>query len=425
MTQPQQPWRPDTPPVGPAFLPPAQPRPTPMPGWQQRTQPAWTPTPTPPGWGTPSQVTAPRGAYYRPQPAPRKQGLAAPVTVVVTLLLAVALVFQVLGGIGNKTMREISGPRPVPQAPVLNDPVPSHEAEVTAALSTGVVLVNGETATGTSAGSGIILTESGLVLTNYHVVADTTELVVETADGGARYGATLLGRNAWQDVAVLQLAGASGLPIAPLGDGPVAVGDQVTAVGNANGRGRLVASTGGVTQLDAAIRLPSVFGGYGVDLLEGLIEFSAGAVPGYSGGPTFDAADRVIGVTSAGSDEVSHAMVTYSIPIGTAMQIADDIINERQSDQTRVGPGPWLGITIGGDNVPVATSILDDSPAARAGLTTGSTITSFRGVQISTASDLLKLLESSDPGETLELAWTDEAGTPREGFVTLGTSPTN
>lgn len=346
------------------------------------------------------------------------------------LLLIVALLASGLGGwrylqltVGDPPRRSATTPREPIVRPT--GPIPTHAAEVTPELSRGVVMITGESGTGLSHGTGIVLTSTGLILTNYHVVSDTRALQVVIADTKATYPATLLGRNVWADVAVLQLEGASGLTTALLDDDGVKVGDAVVAVGNANGQGFLVATGGGVQNVDASVRLPSAFGGYGTDQMTQMIQSSAGAVPGYSGGPTFDDDHEVVGVTSAGREQVSEFMTSYSIPIEIATRIADDIIAGRESAQTRVGPGPWMGITLGAEDITLVTSVSAGGPAALAGLTTGSTITSFNAQPTETASALLQALESTDPDERIAMTWVDEFGAERSGEIVLGTSPTN
>lgn len=292
-------------------------------------------------------------------------------------------------------------------------------------MSDGVVLINGELDDGFSSGTGIVLSDSGLVLTNYHVVAGTTYLTAQPAGGSRNYQADLLGRNIWADVALLQLRGAGGLVTADLAADPVRIGDRVIVVGNGDGGGVLLASGGSVIDIDAAVSLESAFGGYGFDEAVGMIQSTAGAIPGYSGGPTYNDAIQVVGVTSAGQDPDDEEMITYSIPIETATAIAEDIAAGRESEQTRIGPVGWLGVDFGTRNVAVVTAVQQGSPAEMIGLTAGSTINSYDSHPINSASGFLRIAESYDPGDVVVVAWQDEQGQPRETTVTLATSPTN
>lgn len=370
-------------------------------------------------WGS-----LPQQAPARPQPPAKRRQVALWATVMVVLLAAFALVSWQLAAPAEVGLRNGFHPRP----PITKDEsrhIPTYSTAVTAQMSVGVVFIEGQLDDGVASGTGIVLDESGLVLTNYHVVADTTGVQAQVADTGTNFTADVLGRNVWADVALIQLEGAAGLATATIAGEPVVPGDPVVAVGNGDGGGVLLATGGGVTALDATVSLESAFGGYGWEDATGMIESSAGAIPGYSGGPTFNDRTEVVGVTSAGQDPVSDEMTTYSIPIDTATGITDDIAAGRQSEQTRVGPGAWLGIELGSHNIPVVSTVEPGSPAKIVGITPGSTIDTFAGEPVNTASGLLKVLESHDPDETVEVTWTDEQGDAHEAMMTLGTSPTN
>ena len=434
---------------GPGPLRAAPPAPTPAwltaPPAPLRPQPA--PVLPPRSWGPPTAMPyqqrypyplpsqTPGGSSVVPRPQRRgvgSLGWIALAGLVLVLVLTLVAAIQTGWLHAASTGRVPNPPRPAPAdgpegptGPSQEGPIPTYQAQVTPELSAGVVLITGMADYGRSSGSGMVLTPDGLVLTNYHVVADTQTLSVEIADTGQSYDAVLVGRNVWSDVALLQLQAASGLTTVELSERAVKTGDEVVAIGNADGGGVLLGTGGSVTALNATIWLESAFGGYGTDPMTGLIESTMGAVPGYSGGPTFDTDGQVVGVTSAGYDEVATAMVTYSIPIDSAMHIVDDILGGNETEQTRIGPGPYLGVGLGEEDVPTITGVTPGSPAELAGLTVGSTITSFNGTQVTRANALLKLMESSEPGQQVEIIWTTEYGEVREALVTLATSPLN
>ncbi|GAA2182376.1 hypothetical protein GCM10009785_21430 [Brooklawnia cerclae] len=397
----------------------------------------------PTGWQAPTQWPAPQGQPWGGEGAGSLQAVhgagqrtaTQPVVPLWREVVAAIIVLALaLGAAGawivdgatpsNRSTPITRHPLPQVQRPAQN-PTSTHQVTVTPDLSVGVVLVWGELTDSESAGSGIVLTDSGLVLTNYHVVADTFALTVEVPTTGDTYDATVVGRNMWADVALLQLAGASGLQPAAIDHDGLAVGDQVTAVGNADGGGVLVGSGGSVTSVDASVTLPSNFGMYGTDTLSGLIRSTAGAIPGYSGGPTFDSDAEVVGMTSAGRTRVSNDMTTFSIPIGSALEIVDDIVAGHETEHTRIGPAAWLGVSLGAADRPAVTYVQPGSPAEVAGLSPGSTITAFGGIAVETANALLRLVESTDPGDRVDLEWTDEAGIAQAAPVVLGTSSTN
>lgn len=146
----------------------------------------------------------------------------------------------------------------------------------------------------------MVLTPDGKVLTNYHVVAGTQALEVTIADSGAAYAATVLGFDQSKDVALLQLADASGLATITVDTDEVSVGDPVAAVGNAGGNGKLVRAPGEVVRLNRSLTVNSDSPWGSQEDLSGVIETTAGAVPGHSGGPMFDAEGEVLGITTAG-----------------------------------------------------------------------------------------------------------------------------
>lgn len=153
---------------------------------------------------------------------------------------------------------------------------------------------------GEAAGSGIVLTSDGLVLTNHHVVEGATEISVTIPSTGRTYTASVVGTDADKDVALLQLQGASDLATADFDDDGVSTGETLTAIGNAEGRGELVAASGAVTDTDRGITTSSTSGEES-EQLSGLIEFQADVVSGDSGGPVLDSDGQVVAMTVAAS----------------------------------------------------------------------------------------------------------------------------
>lgn len=153
---------------------------------------------------------------------------------------------------------------------------------------------------GEAAGSGIVLTSDGLVLTNHHVVEGATEISVTIPSTGRTYTASVAGTDADKDVALLRLQGASDLATADFDDDGVSTGETLTAIGNAEGRGELVAASGAVTDTDRGITTSSTSGEES-EQLSGLIEFQADVVSGDSGGPVLDSDGQVVAMTVAAS----------------------------------------------------------------------------------------------------------------------------
>ncbi|WP_323095638.1 S1C family serine protease [Intrasporangium sp. YIM S08009] len=175
------------------------------------------------------------------------------------------------------------------------------------------------------AGTGIVLTASGRVLTNDHVIAGAASIAVVDLATGRRYPARVIGDSPTDDAAVLQLENAGGLRTAPLGDSStVAVGQTVTGVGNAGNAPGTSAAVGTVTALGQAITARDV-GATRAERITGLIETSADVQPGDSGGPLLDASGLVVGMdTAAATNRRTGATEAgYAIPIDHAIEVAN------------------------------------------------------------------------------------------------------
>lgn len=196
----------------------------------------------------------------------------------------------------------------------------------TATQAAGVVVVETRLAdqSGVAAGTGMVLTASGLVLTNNHVVEDGNAIRVTIPSTGRTYAATVVGANAAGDVAVLKLTEASGLTTVTLDDEQdLAPGDAVTGIGNAGGTGTLVAASGTVTALDQQVTTQAE-GETASESLTGLIETDAAIQAGDSGGPLLDDEGEVVGMDTAAS--VVGRSIGYAIPITTAISVAKQIV---------------------------------------------------------------------------------------------------
>src|SRR5882757_5368163 len=153
-----------------------------------------------------------------------------------------------------------------------------------------------------AAGTGMVLTSSGDVLTNNHVVEGATSIKVTIVSTGATYTAKVVGTDPTDDVAVIQLQNASGLQTAKIGDSSdVKAGDAVTAVGNAGGTGGTPSAAKGSVTATGQTLTASDENGSNVETLTGMIEINANVVAGDSGGPLYDADGNVIGMDTAAS----------------------------------------------------------------------------------------------------------------------------
>jgi S1-C subfamily serine protease len=309
----------------------------------------------------------------------------------------------------------------------------------TATESAGVVLIDTELGyeNAAGAGTGIVLTADGEVLTNYHVVEGATAIQVTIASTGTSYTAEVVGHSETADVALLKLDDASGLTTATIDDDTVAAGDSVTAVGNAGGTGTLTAADGTVTALEASITTAAE-GAVASERLAGLIETDADVVAGDSGGPLLDAEGEVVGIDTAASS--GTVIDGYAVPIEDALTVVDQITSGTSNSTIQVGSSAFLGVqitdttttypgaawgssTAKGDGAAVA-AVVGSSPAAAAGLTAGDTITAVDDQVVTSAADLSAALDGHAVDDRVEVTWTDASGATQTDTVTLAASPT-
>jgi len=398
----------------------------------------WFPPPPsyPPTYPAPGQ---PYGAYpppnsswtsYPPVTAPveppKKNGRWGLVMVAAVLAFALGVAGYTFAGGWLGAAPEPS--RTAPTVPQASPTRPTTTSKgVTAEQSRGVVLIEAETAGGTAFGTGMVLTPDGKVLTNYHVVAGTTKVAATIAASGDTYSATVLGFDQTRDVALLQLKNASGLATVTLDDDAVAVGDAVAAVGNANGGMKLVKAPGTVTGTDQPLTVSSDSPWGNSEDLNGLVATNAGAVPGDSGGPMFDAENEVLGMTTAGSTK-EHA--SYAIPIATAVAIVDQIETGQDAGTVRVGPAGYLGVRVAdasytGVGGATVESVVAGGPAEKAGITPGSRLTRIGDTTITDQMNVANVIRAIEPGQQVTIWWITAKKVTMHATVTAGSSPVN
>jgi len=306
-------------------------------------------------------------------------------------------------------------------------------------IGTGVVVIETNLGYegGAGDGTGMVLSSSGEVLTNNHVIKGATTIRIVVPGTGRSYSAKVLGYDVSADVALLQAQRASGLKTISLGDSStLTVGQAVTALGNAGGTGSLTAATGSITGLGKSITASD--GGNDGELLTGLIETDAGVQPGDSGGPLLNKAGQTVGMDTAASTGSPFAAETandaYAIPIDKALAIAQQIESGKESTTVHIGGTPFLGVEVesvgaGYDYGPSASSgamiaaVVPNAPAASAGLAAGDVITAIDGRTISSPSTVTAILLTEQPGTTLTVAYTDPYGSEHATTVTLANGP--
>jgi S1-C subfamily serine protease len=288
-----------------------------------------------------------------------------------------------------------------------------------------------------AAGTGMVLTSDGEVLTNNHVVAGATSIKVRDVGNGRTYTAKVVGYSDSNDVAVLQLSGASGLRTVKTGDsGAVAVGHRVVALGNAEGKnGTPSVATGTVTALGATITAADQGSGT-TEQLTGMIRTNAGIQPGDSGGPLVNASGRIIGMNTAASSNgglpigttAAETTAAFSIPINKALAIADQIEAGKASSTVHIGATAFLGVQVSsndvsGDGVTIVGTV-PGTAAANAGLGAGDVILSVAGHTITSGSDLQSLIAGYHPGDQVTVHWQDQSGQTHTSVLTMSQGPT-
>ncbi len=312
---------------------------------------------------------------------------------------------------------------------------PVNVAAVVHRASPGVVDVNASLGydSGGAAGTGMVLTSSGEVLTNNHVVDGATSVAVADIGNGRTYTATVVGTDLTDDVAVLQLQGASNLSTVTTGDSSsLSVGDSVAAIGNAGGVGGTPSvAAGHITELGQSI---TAFDDVTrtSEHLTGLIQTDAAIQPGDSGGPLVDTHGLVIGMDTAASSglrfQAQAAAAGFAIPIKRALAIAAQIEGGTASPNVHVGPTAFLGVRIAQTNTTstpgvVITHLVSGAPAELMGLAPGDVITRIDGVSVTSATDLTRQMQRFRPGQTVAVTWTKSSGQSQSASVTLGSGP--
>jgi S1-C subfamily serine protease len=297
-----------------------------------------------------------------------------------------------------------------------------------------------------AAGTGIVLTPTGEILTNNHVIEGATTISVTDVGNHKTYSASVVGYDRTQDIAVLQLHNASGLQTSTIGDSSkAAVGEDVVGIGNAGGTGGTPSAAGGtVTALNQSITA-SDEGDASSEQLTNLIETNADIQAGDSGGSLVDTSGQIIGMDTAASAGFSfesqgenQGNQGYAIPINEAITLAKQIENGTSTANVHIGATAFLGVEVestssngfsGGfgngssSSGAEVFSAITSSPAQEAGLAQGDIITSVDGQTVSSPQGLTNLLAPYHPGDKVKIGWTDTSGQTHTSTVQLTSGP--
>jgi S1-C subfamily serine protease len=275
---------------------------------------------------------------------------------------------------------------------------------------------------------GIVLTSAGEVVTNNHSIAEATSITARIAGTGRTYVGTVLGYDVADDVAVVGLAGASGLPtIEPADSSVPARSESVFVIKSTDGVASGSAPLAGVvTALDRQVEADG-------KMLHHMIEID-GATRGSDGGePVVDGDANVVAMTtaaSAGSNVRGKtvANVGFAIPIDDVFAVVDQVNVGHSTDMVHVGPSAALGVVVrptsphGGAGAYVV-SVQGDGPAAKAGIESGGIVVSIDDMPIPTTAIFATTLEHYRPGDVVRVGWVDHAGIYRANAVKLGSGP--
>jgi S1-C subfamily serine protease len=285
----------------------------------------------------------------------------------------------------------------------------------------------------TGVGSGIIYDPNGWVLTNRHVVADATQVTVELQDG-RRLPATVYGIDTLTDLAIVKID-ATGLPAARIGDSStLKPGQTAIVIGSPLGQFTNSVTSGVISALSRQLVVSDPVTGERRQL-RNLVQTDAAINPGNSGGPLVDAAGNVVGVSTAFAESAQG--IFFAIPINIAKPIM------RQAVAGEPLSRPWIGVVyvplnrsladqndlpidygawVSPDTADGKPPIIEDSPAATAGLKANDIITAINGIRIDTSQGLDDILSAFSPGDRLTLSVLRDGQTLSMG-LTLGTRP--
>ena len=355
----------------------------------------------------------------------------------------------------------------VPAPPPSAAPLGKSAQDVVAGVRPGVVIINTtlQYDSEQAAGTGMVINSSGLVLTNNHVIEDSTSVTATVPATGKTYPATVLGYDKTGDIALIRLRGASGLTTVPIANSSaVKAGEAVVALGNAGGQNSVTVATGQVTALDQTVTASDEAGATTSETLHGMFQTNADIVAGDSGGP-LAGAGGVIGMDTAGNDAgYQEQAVGYAIPVNTALSVARQIAAGRASSAVAIGYPPFVGIFVGSGSdsstqdqaqqaqqqygsggssacsasnagltapstiAPVNSGVLVDGticggPANQAGLTGGAVITAVNGLSTGSPDRLSVVLARFHPGDTISVTWVSPAGQRTTSSIRLAAGP--
>ena len=327
---------------------------------------------------------------------------------------------------------------------------PADAASIASRVDPGLVDVNVTIDYGRArgAGTGMVLSADGVVLTNNHVIDGATSISVTDVGNGKTYKARVAGYDQSKDVAILKLSGASGLQTVSIARSGVSTGQQVVGIGNAGGTGGTPSYAGGtVTATGQSITAADDLSGTS-ERLTGMIATNASIQAGDSGGPLVNTSGQVIGMDTAGPQgsgfNGQQATGGFAIPIGVATNVATEVLDSQSASGVHLGPTAFLGVQISqgnsggsaggngfgnggapatGAGVQIA-GVVHGSPADQAGLAAGDVITSVDGHPATSQTTLQHIMVNDlTPGQGVTVSYTSSSGQQHTATVTVASGP--
>jgi S1-C subfamily serine protease len=312
---------------------------------------------------------------------------------------------------------------------------------IAARVSPAIVDINTTLGNGQAAGTGMIISSTGEILTNNHVVTGSTSISVAVQGRSSSYSAHVVGVNVSQDVAVIQIdASVSGLPTVKFADSSsLHVGDAVIAIGNALGQGGAPhVETGQITALDQTITASE--GGGAAETLNGMVQSDALIYEGDSGGALVNSSGQVIGMITAGQAQgfrSSASSVGYAIASNTALSVTNRIRAHELASDLTYGQVGYLGVAVQSLDAAAAQQLglrvasgalvtatpQPGTPAANAGIGRYSVITRVGGSDVTSADSLGTAVKSHQPGDSVSVTWVNSSGTHTASVTLAGVNP--
>lgn len=308
-----------------------------------------------------------------------------------------------------------------------------------------------------AAGTGMIVSSSGLIMTNNHVINQAATIRVTIRGYSGSYPAHVVGEDPTDDVALIKVNGFSHLPTVTFANSSkVTLGEGVIALGNALGQGGTpTVVTGEVSALGRTITASDQLSSAS-ETLYNMIQTTAPIEPGDSGGPLVNTSGQVIGMDTAALTATAGATQGYAIPANRALRLIGDIKAGNTVNGVQIGVPAFLGIfyqpptansgitnpfggffnnqgTIGGSsgttnsgqqtNGVTISAVAQNGAAQKAGLAAGDTITALNGAATPTGSALHTQIAKFKPGDTVNVTYTSPTGASKTVAVTLGGLP--